>query len=414
MCSTPVKQILIVDDSPLQAIILRRILVQAGFTVITAKDGLEALDCLKKHAVDLIISDITMPNMTGFELCKKVKDDKQFFHIPVILCTTLTDPTDLIHGIEVDADNYVTRPYHSDNLLRIIRDLLETPPSPRLKQEIEEVEIEGKKYAIGVSREHILRFLITTYRNILQQNEEFIELKEQIQSAYKQIETAQKEQEQLLFNIFPESVANELIAYGSVTPLRFDDVSVMFIDFVGFSKSAKILLPHQLVQALEYFFEKFDEIIDRHHLERIKTIGDGYMCVAGIPAQSKTHAINCILAALEIKKFVIESTPLLNEKYGIEWRARIGINSGPVVAGVVGKKRLAYDIWGDTVNLASRMESHCMAGEVNISKYTYEKTSDYFIFEARGSIQIKNREGVERSEEMYFVKGVKPGVGSSL
>jgi class 3 adenylate cyclase/CheY-like chemotaxis protein len=410
MFSVPPQQILIVDDSPLQAIVLRRILVQAGFPTITAKDGIEALECLKKNNVSLIISDINMPNMDGFELCKQVKTNEKLRQIPVILCTTLTDPEDLIHGIEVEADNYITRPYNSESLLRVIQDLLNAPLRPVIRQEAEDVEIEGRRYSIRASRQHILNFLLTTYRNILQQNKELVLLREEIQKAYLQLKTAQKEQEQLLLNIFPESVANELIAYGSVTPLRFDDVSVMFIDFVGFSKSARKLSPRDLIQTLEYFFDKFDEIIDHHHLERIKTMGDGYMCVGGLPVQNKTHAIDCIRAALHIQKFVQDSFPVMQEKYGIEWQARIGINSGPVVAGVVGKKRFAYDVWGDTVNLASRMESHCEAGRVNVSKSTYEKTSDYFTFLSRGTVAVRNKEGIEFFEDMYFVQGPKPGI----
>ncbi len=410
MPSPVTQQILIVDDSPLQTIVLRRILVQAGFQTITAKNGIEALECLKKMKISLIISDINMPNMDGFELCKKVKTDEQLRQIPLILCTALTDPEDLIHGIEVEADNYITRPYNNENLLRIIEELLKAPLRPPAKQEAEDIEIEGRHYSIGTSRQHILNFLITTYRNILQQNKELIQLREEIQKAYLQIQTAQKEQEQLLLNIFPESVANELIAYGSVTPLRFDDTSVMFIDFVGFSKSARKLSPRNLIQALEYFFEKFDEIIDQHHLERIKTIGDGYMCVGGLPIQNKTHAVDCIRAALDIQKFIADSSAIMQEKYGIQWQARIGINSGAVVAGVVGKKRFAYDVWGDTVNLASRMESHCLAGQINVSKTTYEKTSNYFTFLARGNVAVKNKEGLESFEDMYLVQGIQPGV----
>lgn len=404
------QQILIVDDSPLQAIVLRRILVQAGFQIVTAKDGLEALECLKKNTISLIISDITMPNMDGFELCKRVKADEKLCKIPVILCTALTNPEDLIHGIEVGADNYITRPYNSENLLGIMHDLLKAP-LPEVPNKVpEEIEIAGHRYSIGASRQHIFNFLITTYQNILQQNKELIQLRGEIQKAYQQIEATQKEQEQLLFNIFPESVAHELIAYGSVTPVRIEEASVLFIDFVGFSKSSKNLSPQNLVQALEYYFEKFDEIIDHHHLERIKTIGDGYMGAGGLPVSNNTHALDCVLAALDIQKYVGDSSAVMKEKYGVEWKARVGINTGPLVAGVVGKKRFAYDIWGDTVNLASRMESHGMAGEVNISKYTYEKVANYFIFEPRGSVPIKNKEGVERMEEMYFVKGIKSGV----
>lgn len=400
------KTVLIVDDSPLQAIILRRILTHAQFTVLIAKDGNEALNyVLKNPQIDLIISDVNMPNMNGYELCRRLKEDQAHWHIPIILCTVLSSPEDLIRGIEVGAESYVTRPYHEENLLQLIQELLAMPAQTH-NQDKEEIRFEGQTYAINATRQHLLNFLLSTYRNILQQNKELINLREELQKAYTKLTTVQKEQEQLLLNMLPESVANELIAYGSAQPARYEQTSVMFIDFVGFSKSAAILSPQDLIQALESYFDQFDQIIENFHLEKIKTMGDGYMCAAGVPTPNSNHAYQCVAASLEIQKLIKASFDCMKENYGVEWNARIGIHSGPIVAGVIGKKHIAYDIWGDTVNIASRMESHGITGEVNISRATYELVKNDFVIEPRGNLPIHNKGGIERYLEMFLVKDV--------
>lgn len=400
------KTILIVDDSPLQAIILRRILTHSQFTVLIAKDGNEALNhVLNNPQIDLIISDVNMPNMNGYELCRRLKEDKIYWHIPIILCTILSSPEDLIRGIEAGADSYVTRPYHEENLLQLIQELL-AMPAQAYNQDKEEIRFEEHSYTINASRQHLLNFLLSTYRNILQQNKELINLREELQKAYSKLTTVQKEQEQLLLNMLPESVANELIAYGSAQPARYEQTSVMFIDFVGFSKTAATLSPQNLIQALENYFDQFDQIIETHHLEKIKTMGDGYMCAGGVPQPDPQHAYQCVAAGFEIQKLMKTSFTPMKEKYGIEWEARIGIHSGPIVAGVIGKKHIAYDIWGDTVNIASRMESHGIKGEVNISKATYEIVKDNFVIEPRGNLPIHNKGGIERYLEMYLVKDI--------
>lgn len=404
------KTILVADDSPVQAIMLRRTLSQAGFQVLMAKNGIEALETLKKQPIDLIISDVNMPKMDGYELCRIIKQDAQLCRIPLILCTTLADPMNLIKGIEVGASNYITKPWNDENLLTLIDGLLRSPSYIKLGAEnSEEVTFNGQSYKIHTGYQEILNFLLTTYQNIHKQNQELIELREEVQKAYSQLASTQKEQEQILHNIFPEKVAQELIAYGSVEPMRYEEATVMFIDFVGFSKSTLQMNPQDLVEALGFYFEKFDELINQRQVERIKTIGDGYMCVGGIPTINTTHPIDCTLAALDILKFVQENEKDIQNRFKISWQIRIGIHTGPLVAGVVGKSRLAFDIWGETVNLASRMQTHSDPNKINISSDTYQKIKDFFICQPRGAIKIKNKEGIEElSMEMYFVDGINP------
>jgi class 3 adenylate cyclase len=222
--------------------------------------------------------------------------------------------------------------------------------------------------------------------------------------------TQEKEKsEKLLLNILPADVAEELKMYGRAEVRSYDLVSVLFTDVKGFTSSAENLTPQEVVQNLEAFFTAFDEIVNKHHLEKIKTIGDAYMCAGGIPNPNKTNPIEMVLAALEMQRYTIQ----LREEAIINnlppWELRIGINSGPIIAGVIGKNKFAYDIWGDTVNLASRMESSGEINHVNISGATYELIKDFFDCEYRGKVNAKGKGEVD----MYFVIGIKPDLSEN-
>lgn len=208
---------------------------------------------------------------------------------------------------------------------------------------------------------------------------------------------------QLLLNILPAEVANELKKTGSVKPVLYENVSILFTDFKGFTKIAEKLKPEELLKELDGFFFQFDEIAKRYNLEKLKTIGDAYMCAGGIPIQNSTHAIDACLAALEIIEFMRQIKEIKASLNLPSWEIRIGIHSGSVVGGVIGKTKFAYDIWGDTVNLASRMESSGDVMRLNISDKTYELIKDLFDCEYRGELEAKNKGKVK----MYFVNGIK-------
>ena len=201
----------------------------------------------------------------------------------------------------------------------------------------------------------------------------------------------------LLQNILPKQTAMELKKLGRVRAQRFDEVTVMFTDFKGFTSHAESMDPEKLVKSIDYYFSHFDTIMDKYGLEKIKTVGDAYMCASGLPYPSEDHAYRILEAALEIIEFV-EAAKKEDSKEHVRFDIRIGINSGPVVAGVVGTKKFAYDIWGDTVNIASRMESASDVGKINISENTYEIVKDQFDCEYRGNIEVKNRGKLN----MYF------------
>ncbi len=214
---------------------------------------------------------------------------------------------------------------------------------------------------------------------------------------YKTISREKKRSELLLLNILPHEIAKELKLNGKVDAVKFDEVTVLFTDFVKFSKTAENTEPEQLVKSIDYYFKKFDEITTKHGLEKIKTVGDSYMCAGGLPSPDPAHAKNVIKAAKEIADFVNDE---LERQDGLShFEVRIGVHSGPVVAGIVGIKKWQYDIWGDTVNIASRMESNSEPGRVNLSESTYLEIKDEFPCEYRGELEVKNR-GIMK---MYFL-----------
>jgi class 3 adenylate cyclase len=210
------------------------------------------------------------------------------------------------------------------------------------------------------------------------------------------IEKEKNRSEELLLNILPEETAEELKNDGKVMAKRIDSVTVLFTDFKSFTAISENISPEKLVESIDFYFKEFDRITTKYGLEKIKTIGDSYMCAGGLPIQNKTHPTDVILAAKEMMAFVNQE--LSNDLMHFEMR--IGIHTGPIVAGIVGIKKWQYDIWGDTVNIASRMETNSVEGKINLSETTYELIKDEFECEYRGSIDVKNR-GIWK---MYFLK----------
>jgi len=212
------------------------------------------------------------------------------------------------------------------------------------------------------------------------------------------IEQERGRSDHLLLNILPEETAWELKNSGHVKATRFESVTVMFTDFRNFTVYASQLSPEKLVQTVDFYFSRFDMIIESYGLEKIKTIGDAYMCAAGLPFPTPDHALNMVKAAMEIVAFVAQTRQSATPGDPC-FDIRVGVHTGPVVAGVVGIKKFAYDIWGDTVNIAARLESNSETGRINISEHTYDLVKDQIACEYRGEIEAKNRGPLK----MYFV-----------
>jgi len=216
------------------------------------------------------------------------------------------------------------------------------------------------------------------------------------------VRNEKKRSDELLLNILPAETAEELKATGSAKAKGYDEVTVMFTDFKNFTQVAERLTVEELVGEINFCYSEFDRIISRHGIEKIKTIGDSYMCAGGLPVANKTNAVDTVKAAIEIQIFMQHLKEVRISEGRQAFELRLGVHTGPVVAGIVGIKKFAYDIWGDTVNIASRMESSGEVGKVNISESTYELVKEMFVCTRRGKIEAKNKGMID----MFFVEGL--------
>lgn len=225
-----------------------------------------------------------------------------------------------------------------------------------------------------------------------------VELKksyDEILEKNRQIEEEKSKSRGLLLNILPEETADELMNFGKASTHLYDSVTVLFTDFVGFTKVSERMTPEALIAQIDAYFQAFDAIVKKYGVEKIKTIGDAYVAVGGLPVKNTTHAVDVAKVALEFRAFVEEQKKIREHAFDI----RIGIHSGPLVAGVVGHHKFQYDIWGDTVNMAARMEQNSIAGKINISQATYELVREKFPTTYRGKIDAKNKGMLD----MYFL-----------
>ncbi len=337
------------------------------FQIISAFNGKEVCDIATNQKVDLIIMDWEMPVMNGIQALEYLKSDPAVADIPVIIITT-TGKLQL--AFESGAIDFIRKPLDKTELLVRVKSALSM--FKLIKQLVNQAEI-------------------------LEEQSNELEIKN------KELSEQKEKSDKLLLNILPYEIAEQLKNKGVVDAKTYRKVSVLFTDFKGFTKISEKLSPQEIIKELGIFFAKFDEIIGGHFIEKIKTIGDAYMCVGGLPLRNKSNPIDTVLAGLEMQAFAKEYNEQKIKEGKEPWNLRIGIHTGRVVAGVIGKKKFAYDIWGDTVNTASRMESAGEIGKVNVSGDTHEYIKDYFDCEYRGKIEAKNKGQIE----MYFVHGLK-------
>jgi class 3 adenylate cyclase len=268
-----------------------------------------------------------------------------------------------------------------------------------LKAKLEEVESLSKR---NLEQEQEKKRMLENRKEELEKEVslrtyEVMSQKHQIEQQHEELKAEKKKSDDLLLNILPAEVAEELKQKGTTEARQFECVTVLFTDFVDFTQAGEHMQAQELVNELDACFKAFDDIISKYNIEKIKTIGDAYLAVCGIPNPDSLHAVNVVRASIEISAFMQERKSRLGDG---SFDVRIGIHSGPVVAGIVGIKKFAYDIWGDTVNTAARMEQHGEAGKINISQFTYELINDKFECKYRGEIEAKNKGALR----MYFVE----------
>ena len=224
-------------------------------------------------------------------------------------------------------------------------------------------------------------------------------LEEKVKERTRELNEEKDKSESLLLNILPAETAEELKRTGTASAKDFEQVTVLFTDFKNFTAMSELMNAQELVSEINYCYSAFDRIITKHGVEKIKTIGDSYMCAGGLPVEKENNPVDTLLAALDIRDFMLEEKKKREGMGGSFFEIRIGLHTGPVVAGIVGTKKFAYDIWGDTVNIASRMESSGEPGRINISGSTYEIIKEKFNCSFRGRLEAKNKGMID----MYFV-----------
>lgn len=319
-------RILIVDDTPANIQSLSATLKEKGYQISVATNGRQALEVVARVHPDLILLDVMMPEMDGFETCRRLKDSKATSAIPVIFLTARSETTDIVKGFELGAVDYVAKPFNAHELL---------------------------------ARVH----------------------------THLTIDRLHRENERLLLSILPAPIASRLKSGESGVADHFAEASVLFADIVGFTALSGGMPPKPLVALLDDLFTVFDALAARHAVEKIKTIGDCYMAVCGVPDPRSDHAAALADMALEM----IGCLRAFNQSHGTSLQLRVGINVGPVVAGVIGRSKFIYDLWGDTVNTASRMESTGAPDRVQLSEAARDALAGTFHLEERGEVEIKGK-----------------------
>lgn len=347
-------KLLVVDDEPSTREMLRRRLQRLGFEISEAENGRDALAKLKQSPFDLVLLDIVMPELDGFQTLEYMRSDPALRHIPVIMLTALDDVESNVRCIDAGAEDFVPKPFNPVVLRARINASLEK-------------------------------------KRLRDQEQAYLEL----------IEKERAKSDRLLLNVLPRAVADRLRAGERTIVDSFPDATVVFADIVSFSRFAARNSPGRTVQLLNDLFSAFDRIAEQLLLEKIKTIGDSYMLVGGVPLSRPDHAEACATAALEM----LEAIRVFNRRHNLDWAIRIGMHSGPVVAGIIGTKKFAYDLWGDTVNIASRMESQGMPGRIQLTNRTKDRLEGRFDFEPVGRIEIKN---VGPMETFFLAKKPAP------
>ena len=367
--------ILVVDDKPDNVRLLSTILTERGYQVRKALNGQRALATVQEFPPTLILLDVMMPEMNGYEVCAKLKASPQTSSIPVIFLSALDDVIDKVKAFEVGGVDYITKPFHGKEVLARVANQLTIQSQQKLLQEHTKQSQE----------------LIERLQN---------EIKER-QGVEVALRVAQTKSDHLLLNILPAAIVENLKKGEDSPAQRFDSATVLFADIVDFTSIAARMLPLELVNLLNQIFSMFDQLTEKHGLEKIKTIGDAYMVAGGLPVPRADHLEAIANMALDMQEAIADFQTDRGEPFQI----RIGIHTGPVVAGVIGTKKFIYDLWGDTVNVASRMECQGLPGYIQVTADIYELLKDRYLFEERGTIAIKGK------GEMiaYWLKAKKDG-----
>ncbi|HWV99669.1 MAG TPA: adenylate/guanylate cyclase domain-containing protein [Candidatus Acidoferrum sp.] len=333
-------RLLLADDDEPNRELLRRRLEKLGYEVTACGNGLEALQRLGAAEFDLVLLDLLMPGLDGREVLARIKSDPAWRHLPVIMISAMDQVEGIVRCIELGAEDYVAKPFNSVFLRARIGAALE-------KKRLRDREV---SYLLQIQKE-------------------------------------KQRSDELLNIILPQDVAEELKSTSAVQPRRFENVGVLFCDLVGFTAFCDQHAPEEIVAQLQQVVEAFEHLALRHGLEKIKTIGDSFMCTAGLRTPLPNPALSCVRCAWDMVAAAGGLPP--------RWQVRVGVAVGPVVAGVVGRRKYQYDVWGDTVNLAARMEAAADPGSVCVPAETWSLLEGLCGGSALGRLDIKGKGRLE-------------------
>jgi len=337
-------RILIVDDETEYLEIFATLLAARGYINIrTASNGRQALEILRGETpVDLVLSDLHMPELGGYELLETMKGEPNWRDIPVIMISATGQLKHVINCIRIGAEDYLSKPVEKELLWARVKSSLE--------------------------------------RKFLRDNE---------RELYRKIQIEKDKSERVLYNVIPRRIADRLRQDEVNISESINSASIVFADMVEFTTISSSIPPEHLVSILNQMFLSMDILVDQYGMEKIKTVGDCYMCVAGLDFESRCGRNDHADRSVAFARAAIECVNSLKDTHDVETSIRVGIASGPLVAGVIGRVRPMYDVWGQTVNLASRMESHGIPNHIQITESTYDLLKDKRNFEPRSSIEIK-------------------------
>jgi len=349
-------KVLVVDDMQANVLLLERMLGGAGYTCVTSTVDPRAVCALhEKNRYDLIVLDLQMPGMDGFQVMEGLKPIEKDGYLPVLVITA--QPDHKLRALQAGAKDFISKPFDVAEVLMRVHNMLE------------------------------VRLL---HLEVHRKNDELKKL-------FDQVVAERKVSERLALHVPPDSIAARLQARPDVTADSFADVTVLIADIVGFADLTPAVSPERLALLLEEIFTGFDGLANQRGLKKIKTLGNSYMAAAGVPVPAGDHAVRAAHLSLDM----VEALDRFNERGGHSLQVRIGIATGAVVAGVIGKRLYLYDVWGDAVNTASRMESHGVAGRVQVSESTRRLLGESFLLEERGALQVEGKGEVNT----WFVSG---------
>jgi adenylate cyclase len=356
-------KILVVDDQPANVLLLERMLGEAGYQSVTSTlDPRTVRELHENNRYDLILLDLQMPGMDGFEVMEALKKIETAGYLPVLVITA--QPDHKLRALRAGAKDFVSKPFEVAEVLTRVHNMLE----------------------------------VRLYASELEASRELIRHKnEELKKLFDQVVAERKISERLALNVPPDSIAARLQARPDVTADRFADVTVLIADVVGFAERAPAVSPERLTLIVEEIFAIFDGLAAACGLKKIKTLGNSYMAASGVPVPSDDHAARAAHMSLDM----IEALDHFNQRTASTLQVRVGIDTGRVVAGVIGRRLFVYDVWGDAVNTASRMESHGVAGRVQLSESTRQRLGEPFVLEERGALEVDP--GVEM--KTWFLAG---------